>query len=90
MSFIDKMPEYQIAPEIPFSQLVDGETYRFLWGPYHIFLSGVFVETDNKNNIADFTNSRHENGLLANDDGETATLGPFFSINTRTIYVCKT
>ena len=84
------MSEYQIAKEIPFSQLVEGETYKFVWGPYDLFLSGVFVETDNKNGIADFTDSRHENGLLANDDGETASAGPFFSVNTRTIYVCKT
>ena len=83
------MSEYQIATEIPFSQLVDGETYKFLWGPYDIFLSGIFVETEKNKNIADFTNSRHENGLLANGDGETATAGPFFSVNTRPIYVYK-
>lgn len=88
------MSEYQIASEIDFSQLVDGETYTFLWGPYDTFLSGVFVDTGNKNGIADFRDSRHLNGwhpdgYVANDNGNTATSGPFFPKNARPIYVCK-
>ncbi len=88
------MSHYQIASEIDFSQLVDGETYTFLWGPYDLFLSGVFVDTGNKNDIADFKDSRYPNGwnkdgCVANEDGHTATAGPFFPKNTRAIYVCK-
>ena len=95
MTEYNNMSDYQIATEIPFSQLVDGKSYTFLWGPYDLFLSGVFVDTGNKNYIADFKDSRHQNGwnpdgYVANDNGHTATAGPFFPKNTRAIYVCKT
>ena len=64
--------------EIPFSQLVVGIRYKFLWGPYHLLLSGVCVNNTNINGIADFNNCCHENGSVANDDGITASAGPFF------------
>jgi hypothetical protein len=64
--------------EIPFSQLVVGIRYKFLWGPYHLLLSGVCVDNTNINGIADFNTCCHENGSVANDDGITASAGPFF------------
>ena len=68
--------------EIPFSELIIGNRYKFLWGPYDILLSGVCIDNTNKNSIADFNNSYHENGSIANDDGLTASAGPFFLLNT--------
>ncbi len=83
---INKMSSYNIATQIPFSELVIGQRYKFLWGPYDIFLSGVCVVNENKNGIADFADSRHENGITANGDGYTASAGDFYSIDTRVIY----
>ena len=68
--------------EIPFSQLKLNVRYKFLWGPYDILLSGVCVDNTNRNNIADFNNSCYEDGSVANDDGLTASAGPFFALNT--------
>lgn len=76
------MSEYQILSEIPFSQLVVGKRYKFLWGPYDILLSGVCIDNTNKNNIADFNDSRYENGSIANYNGETASAGSFFYLDT--------
>ena len=68
--------------EIHFSQLIIGKRYKFLWGPYDLLLSGVCVKNTNKNSIADFNNSCDEDGIIANDDGFTASAGPFFPLNT--------
>ena len=66
--------------EIPFLQLIVGVRYTFLWGPYRIPLSGICVSNTNKNVIADFNTSYHENGSVANEDGITASAGPFFQM----------
>ena len=68
--------------EIPFSQLVVGIRYKFLWGPYDLPLSGVCINNKNCNGIADFNNSTHKDGSVANDDGLTASAGPFFNFNS--------
>jgi len=68
--------------EIPFSQLKLNVRYKFLWGPYDLLLSGVCSDNTNRNSIADFNYSCHEDGSVANDDGLTASAGPFFALNT--------
>lgn len=67
--------------EIHFSQLVVGKRYKFLWGPYDLLLSGLCVDNTNRYGIADFDNSCHEDGSIANDNGVTASAGPFFPVN---------
>jgi len=67
--------------EIPFSQLVVGKRYKFLWGPYNLPLSGVCVDNTNRHGIADFENSWHEDGSIANYNGVTASAGPFFTVD---------
>ena len=70
--------------EIPFEKLVLGKRYKFLWGPYDILLSGVCTVNVNRNVIADFNNSTNEDGTVANDNGLTASAGPFFNFNSDT------
>jgi hypothetical protein len=72
-----------MSEEILFSQLVIGERYKFLWGPHDLLLSGVCIVNTNRNGIADFSNSyNEEDKTIVNDDGITASAGPFFLINT--------
>jgi len=66
--------------EIHFSQLIIGKRYKFLWGPNDLLLSGVCVDNTNCHGIADFKISYDENGVIANDDGVTASAGPFFEL----------
>lgn len=83
------MPDYVIANEIPFSELVVYKRYKFLWGPYNILLSGLCIGNADKNGISEFNDSRYENGCIANDNGYTVSFGPFFPLNTHSIYVYK-